>query len=334
MAIQTVNLGTYANDGTGDDLRVAFQKVNENFSELDNLVITGASNLGSGSPVFAGKAEDPGTGDLLTFRSIEGGQNILVSHDGTTISITTSPTILADLIGNTTGFHTGDVNGNILRDNSPLYINSVDTSTYDYTPLYINSLIISGNNLINSGITTISTYVGDGLVINSDVQLVLQSNNGVLIDTDLTVSNGITGNLTGNVLGDTTGLHTGNVVGNVTGDLTGGTTGTHTGNVIGNVTGNLTGDSFGTHTGNVIGNVTGNVSGNAGTVTNGVYTTSSINVLADVDTVSTPPSSGQALVWSGTVWRPGTVSTGGGSGNLDFGTFLAPAGFTLDLGSF
>ena len=35
MAIQTVNIGTIANDGTGDDLREAFVKVNNNFSELD-----------------------------------------------------------------------------------------------------------------------------------------------------------------------------------------------------------------------------------------------------------------------------------------------------------
>ena len=35
MAIQTINIGTIANDGTGDDLREAFVKVNNNFAELD-----------------------------------------------------------------------------------------------------------------------------------------------------------------------------------------------------------------------------------------------------------------------------------------------------------
>ena len=35
MAIQTVNIGTIANDGTGDDSREAFVKVNNNFTELD-----------------------------------------------------------------------------------------------------------------------------------------------------------------------------------------------------------------------------------------------------------------------------------------------------------
>lgn len=41
---------------------------------------------------------------------------------------------------------------------------------------------------------------------------------------------------------------------------------------------------------------------------------SSINALADVDTATTLPTSGQALVWDGTVWKPGTVAGGGGGG--------------------
>ena len=35
MAIQTINIGNIANDGTGDDIRVAFGKVSDNFEELD-----------------------------------------------------------------------------------------------------------------------------------------------------------------------------------------------------------------------------------------------------------------------------------------------------------
>lgn len=46
MAIQTINLGNYANDGTGDDLRTAFQKVNSNFTELGASDVRGGLNLG------------------------------------------------------------------------------------------------------------------------------------------------------------------------------------------------------------------------------------------------------------------------------------------------
>ena len=49
MAIQTINLGTYANDGTGDDLRVAFQKVNANILELYSTVY--GANVGENPPI-------------------------------------------------------------------------------------------------------------------------------------------------------------------------------------------------------------------------------------------------------------------------------------------
>ena len=50
MPKQTVNLGSSANDGTGDPLRTAFDKINDNFDELylystassgNNITITG-----------------------------------------------------------------------------------------------------------------------------------------------------------------------------------------------------------------------------------------------------------------------------------------------------
>jgi len=37
MAITRINVGTLANDGTGDDLRQAFVKVNNNFDELEQI---------------------------------------------------------------------------------------------------------------------------------------------------------------------------------------------------------------------------------------------------------------------------------------------------------
>lgn len=57
--IQVINLGKYANDGTGDDLRTAFEKVNANFDEL-KFEVTNATNLGIGAHIFAQKnATDP-----------------------------------------------------------------------------------------------------------------------------------------------------------------------------------------------------------------------------------------------------------------------------------
>ena len=38
MAIEVINRGTSANDGTGDNIREAFRKVNDNFTEVDTQV--------------------------------------------------------------------------------------------------------------------------------------------------------------------------------------------------------------------------------------------------------------------------------------------------------
>jgi hypothetical protein len=69
----------------------------------------------------------------------------------------------------------------------------------------------------------------------------------------------------------------------------------------------------------------------------------SVNALSDVDTATTAPTNGQALVWesASSQWKPGTVSGGGGGGSLPdviTGTFTtniytpaAPSAGTLEV---
>lgn len=52
MAFTPINVGSTPNDGTGDDLRTAFQKVNDGFSEL-------AYEVGSFTPTLGGATSDP-----------------------------------------------------------------------------------------------------------------------------------------------------------------------------------------------------------------------------------------------------------------------------------
>lgn len=49
MAQQTINIGTVANDGTGDPLRTAFDKINDNFTELYNDETTAEVNSVNGA---------------------------------------------------------------------------------------------------------------------------------------------------------------------------------------------------------------------------------------------------------------------------------------------
>jgi hypothetical protein len=82
MPIQTINIGNYANDGLGDDLRTAFEKVNANFDLLNTTDTTAAANLGTGTGIFAQKS-----GTSLQFKSLIGGSNITLSSNGTSITI-------------------------------------------------------------------------------------------------------------------------------------------------------------------------------------------------------------------------------------------------------
>jgi len=90
MAVQTINVGALANDGTGDDLREAFIKANANFEDLDIRLsnatdIVGAS-VGEGQAVFK---EQVGT--TLNFRKLSVDplfpetMAIRVSDDGNTL---------------------------------------------------------------------------------------------------------------------------------------------------------------------------------------------------------------------------------------------------------
>jgi hypothetical protein len=83
MAQQTINLGIYPNDGTGDDLRTAFTKVTSNFAELyTQLAATTGQNVGSGVGIFSAKVNN-----VLTLKSITGSNGIVVTSTANTVNI-------------------------------------------------------------------------------------------------------------------------------------------------------------------------------------------------------------------------------------------------------
>jgi hypothetical protein len=83
MTIQTINIGNLVNDGLGDDLRTAFEKVNSNFSDLSLQLTVTASNVGeTGARVFK-KKED----NNLEFRNIVSGRNILITEFDSAIEV-------------------------------------------------------------------------------------------------------------------------------------------------------------------------------------------------------------------------------------------------------
>lgn len=84
MTIKPINVGNVVNDGSGDDLRTAFVKVNDNFTELVNIrgEANTASNIGTGIGVFKEKVVND-----LKFKSLVAGAGISITPDANTITI-------------------------------------------------------------------------------------------------------------------------------------------------------------------------------------------------------------------------------------------------------
>lgn len=93
MAIQTINIGGYANDGTGDDLRTAFEKVNANFTALStDAAVNAAINVGDGAAVYKGK--DVATLQFKTLTSTDNSVQFGVNEN--TIDVTSFASIVED----------------------------------------------------------------------------------------------------------------------------------------------------------------------------------------------------------------------------------------------
>lgn len=85
MAVQLIKIGNTANDGTGDDLREAFVKVNANFNELDlrDDEQTTVTNLGStGEGLYKEKVNYE-----LRFKKIVGGAGLTLTATDDNITI-------------------------------------------------------------------------------------------------------------------------------------------------------------------------------------------------------------------------------------------------------
>jgi len=74
--IQTINIGNVVNDGLGDDLRTAFQKVNANFADLNAELTVTVTNTGTtGVGLFKEKV-----GSELRFKKLVSGTKIVLDE--------------------------------------------------------------------------------------------------------------------------------------------------------------------------------------------------------------------------------------------------------------
>ena len=189
--LQNINVGNIANDGSGDDLRQAFIKVNNNLLYLENAtlepLVEGNNLGGTGEGIYSSK--DPNT---LNFKELIGGNNVSLSSNNTSITIDSQGGISNILICVDDG-HVNcielddsgdsvprlDLLGGTLINTRPVMPNQIFIDledrgilAHDQEPVLSSSLQANGNGIQNAGIVSANLFQGpiQGTVYDVDIR--------------------------------------------------------------------------------------------------------------------------------------------------------------------
>ena len=167
MAQQTLNIGSNANDGTGDTLRVAMNKVNENFTEVYSAPgITVDSLSFSGNEISATRSNDdivfkPAGSGAVSFPAIRiNGNNIEATRSNDNINLLPSGT-------GSVVFGAIKINGTSLSSDDSTTININDnlivdgTATISGTARFTGAVNV-GSTLDVAGNTTLANITASG----------------------------------------------------------------------------------------------------------------------------------------------------------------------------
>mgnify|MGYP003950690263 CR=1 FL=1 len=184
MALQTINIGTLANDGTGDDLREAFIKVNQNFDDLDlrspeSTTVANMGNVGEG--IFSQKV-----GAEIQLKKLVQGSNVTLTSTPQGITVNATGGLQALTIVSDSGSVSladgqslsifGGAGANTSLAGNVLTINSTAEVVTDTTPELGGNLDAAGFNVNNGGTITASEFSGpvtgniQGLVYGIDIR--------------------------------------------------------------------------------------------------------------------------------------------------------------------
>jgi hypothetical protein len=184
LSANLVNIGNTANDGTGDAIRVAFQKVNDNFSNIhSSFVMTGALTVGNATI----NTVVSNTGGLVVSNSSSSTvANVGLLKIGNSTTNATLSSLQLSIIANSTI-------GNAVVNSSIVSLgNSTVNTSYSVGTLQL------ANSTTNTTITRSSIFVGNSsanMFANSTYLKVAQANvtsNTLTLGTSTDGANGYT----------------------------------------------------------------------------------------------------------------------------------------------
>ena len=171
MAQQTISIGTTANDGTGDPLRTAFNKINSNFTELytsspfgKQVTITGnqiTANASTADLVLSGSGTGGVTASGLRFggTSISADDSSIVNiNEG--LNVTGNITAEGDITATGNIFANGNINlGNTSGDQTKV------TGVFEADNIQIDGTTITTNT--TNGSVTITGNATGGVIVEN-----------------------------------------------------------------------------------------------------------------------------------------------------------------------
>lgn len=168
MAKQTINVGTNADDGTGDNLRGAFVKVNDNFTEIYN-------ELGGTSLSRLGFVDNKITSDITN-------ENVIIDPNGTGSLQVDSNSIFngdtratGEVRGATLQVDTSaNIDGSAVIDGT-LTVNAIANTTSIATATLTASGTVNFNGQVNLGDSSADTITITGRLDSSVVPNTTQS---------------------------------------------------------------------------------------------------------------------------------------------------------------
>jgi hypothetical protein len=173
MAQQTINIGSAANDGTGDPLRTAFDKINDNFDELYGSTAEANDLLEDSTPQLGGDLDVNGR----RITSARSNEDIVLLPNGTG-GVVASGLRIAGTTLSADDSSTVNINEALVVDGT-IAVSGASTLT---------GAVTASSTLGVSGITTLTTTVIDNLTIQ-DANITSSSN------ADINITPGGTGDV-------------------------------------------------------------------------------------------------------------------------------------------
>ena len=152
MARQTLNIGTAANDGTGDNLRVGGDKINDNFSEIYTAFGNGSSLSSLAVTALNGATANELVTVGATTTELDAEGNL--TFDGSTLAVTGAVTVsgLTTLSGNLVIPNAGNIGS--AGDTDAIAIASGGAVTFSQRDVHSSGITIADGGEIGSASDT------------------------------------------------------------------------------------------------------------------------------------------------------------------------------------